>query len=353
MDLVKGINRVRRNFFRRLTSGLGKSKLGRGDLVHASDFRRILICRPNHRLGNLLLITPLLAEVHETFPEARIDLFVKGSIAPVLFRHYPGVSRIIQLPKKPMKNILAYLGGWTSIMWNRYDLVINVMNHSSSGKIAANVANARFRFMGEIDDAIGEPHNARFPIYSFRKLMGELGLAVDHRNIAPLDLRLTPEEIVEGKRILDKLTSNGKPSIALYTYATGAKCYDEQWWEETYGALKNRFPEFNIIEILPVENVSQIAFKAPSFYSRDLRQIGGLIANTAIFIGADSGMMHLASASGTPVIGLFKADNVKLYEPYNKGSVGVHTGLVDRTELLRIIRRTLDNAVDKRSLKEG
>jgi ADP-heptose:LPS heptosyltransferase len=41
------------------------------------------------------------------------------------------------------------------------------------------------------------------------------------------------------------------------------------------------------------ENVSQIAFKSPTFYSKDIREIGAVIANTEIFIGADSGIMHL------------------------------------------------------------
>jgi hypothetical protein len=36
-----------------------------------------------------------------------------------------------------------------------------------------------------------------------------------------------------------------------------------------YAALLQEFPDYNIIEILPVENVSQIEFKAPTFYSNE------------------------------------------------------------------------------------
>jgi hypothetical protein len=53
-------------------------------------------------------------------------------------------------------------------------------------------------------------------------------------------------------------------------------------------ALLQRISDYNIIEILPVENVSQIAFKSPVFYSKDIREIGAVIANTEIFIGADN-----------------------------------------------------------------
>jgi hypothetical protein len=57
---------------------------------------------------------------------------------------------------------------------------------------------------------------------------------------------------------------------------------------------------------LPVENVSQIGFK------RLLLQQGHstnsvFIANTDIFIGADGGMMHLASASKHQPLAYFRS----------------------------------------------
>ena len=38
------------------------------------------------------------------------------------------------------------------------------------------------------------------------------------------------------------------------------------------------------IEVLPVQNVSQLHYAIPSFYSKDVREIGSLIANTDLFI---------------------------------------------------------------------
>jgi ADP-heptose:LPS heptosyltransferase len=40
-------------------------------------------------------------------------------------------------------------------------------------------------------------------------------------------------------------------------------------------------------------------------YSKDVREIGALMANTEVFIGGDSGIMHLASASKVSTVGLF------------------------------------------------
>jgi hypothetical protein len=80
-----------------------------------------------------------------------------------------------------------------------------------------------------------------------------------------------------------------------------------------YDRLKAEYSNYNIIEVLPVENVSQIGFKAPTFYSKDVREIGALMANTEVFIGGDSGIMHLASASKSEYRRTFSRDNINMY----------------------------------------
>src|SRR3990170_3077617 len=154
MNVLKSINKLRRVLMRSLTKHIRNQSLDQNAYIAVNDVKRILICRPNHRLGNLLLITPLLQEVIETLPQAKIDLFVKGNIAPVLFKNYDNLNRIIQLPKRPFKNILQYLHGWIIIKKNHYDIVINVVNHSSSGKLSAHFANSKYRFLGDINEDI-------------------------------------------------------------------------------------------------------------------------------------------------------------------------------------------------------
>ncbi len=97
-----------------------------------------------------------------------------------------------------------------------------------------------------------------------------------------------------------------------------------------------------ILEILPVENVSQINFAASTFYSTDIREIASVIAGSTIFIGADSGMMHLASASNTCTIGLFHITSLDKYQPYNKQSMGVDTNKVNQTKLISLIQDKLE-----------
>ncbi|HEU5146283.1 MAG TPA: glycosyltransferase family 9 protein, partial [Chryseosolibacter sp.] len=234
-------------------------------------------------------------------------------------------------------------GAWIAIRKKRYDLVINAIHHSSSGKISTQFANGKFKFLGEVNDEIraAKPdyhHMAKMPVYSFRYFLNLLAIKSADAPVPPLSLKLKQSELEQGKQLLRKLINNDKATIGIYTYATGTKCYPPSWWTEFYWLLKERFPEHNILEVLPIENLSQISFKAPSFYSKNLREIASLISNMTVFIAADSGMMHLASASGTPVIGLFKSENISQYAPYNDRSVGVHTDRVTRSEIALLVK---------------
>lgn len=349
MGLLKKINVFRRSLMRNLTKNIGKSSSQEDIiLVDKNDIKRILICRPNGRLGNLLLITPLVQEVTEIFPNCKVDLFVKGTLAPIIFENYDNIDKIIDLPKKPFKSLLKYLNVWISIKRQKYDVAINVDQNSSSGRLAVQFSNAKYKFFGDSNEESQQvkndyDHIAKYPVYNFRYYLTKLRFPKSNKIIAPLNLKLSSSEIAGGKKILNDLIHNDKRTICIFTYATGEKCLSEDWWESFYTQLKREYSNYNIIEILPVENVSQIAFKAPTFYSKDIREIGAVIANTDLFIGADSGIMHLASAVQTPTIGLFSVSNIKKYEPYDNCSIGVDVNLYTRKDYLKTINSILNN----------
>lgn len=350
MSVLSKINVHRRSIMRNLTKNVGKAKM-QDDfiLVDKSEIKKVLICRPNGRLGNLLLITPLVQEVSEMFPNCKIDLFVKGTLAPIIFEKYDTVDKIIHLPKKPFKSLLAYSKVWISLKRTPYDLAINVDQNSSSGRLAVQFSNAKYKFFGDSSEEPTEQksdfdHIAKYPVYNFRNYLSKLRLSTNkNKIIPPLDLKLSASEITEGRKILSEVTNNDKKTICIFTYATGTKCLSEEWWEKFYSQLTTEYKEYNIIEILPVENVSQIGFKAPTFYSKDIREIGSVIANADLFIGADSGIMHLSSAVHTPTIGLFSVSNIKKYEPYDNCSIGIDVNLYTKKQYIKTINSILNN----------
>lgn len=340
--MLKGVNIVRKKIMKGLTKNVGKSHVDKKQGSHVI-MRRILISRPNHRLGNLLLITPLIQEIAATFPDCKIDMFVKGGLAPILYKNYPNVDRIITLPKKPFKELFKYIKVWVSLKRYRYDMVINLDRHSSSGRLSTRFVTANNKIFGEYieelqDKYIDYRHMAKNPVYNFRYFLGLLGFAENTNPVLALDLKLSASELAEGKKLLNAIVPVDKKTISIFTYATGSKCYDESWWDSYYSKLKEAFPDYTILEILPVENISKIGFKAPSFYSKDVREIASVIANTSIFIGADSGIMHLAVAAGsTPVVGLFSVTEPVKYMPYDNYSVAVNTNCSDLAESLTTI----------------
>ena len=347
MKISKKINVLRRNLTQLITKNIGNSQLNHNtDFIDKAKIKRILICRPNQRLGNLLLITPLIEEVTATFPECKIDLFVKGTLAPIVFENYENINLIFELPKKPFKTLIQYFQVWKQIRKQHYDIVINVDKNSSSGKLATQFAHSKYKFFGDSNDDNAlkykdYKHIAKYPIYDFRSYLTQLGLKKNENPIPSLNLKLSSLEIAEGKKVLNDIVNNDKKTICIFTFATGEKCYSESWWENFYERLKKEYSNYNIIEVLPVENVSQIAFKAPTFYSKDIRQIGSLIANTELFIGADSGIMHLASSVKTTTVGLFSITDINKYQPYDNNSVAINTNISDTDDSIKIINSTI------------
>lgn len=341
------VNEFRRITTNSLTNSLGKPLSSISDLKRIDDvssIKKILIIRPNHRLGNMLLITPLVQEVQEIFPNASISFFVKGGLSPILFQNYDNIDQYYILPKKHFKELFFYLKSWLSIFSKKYNLVINVAQISSSGKLATKFSKSKFKFFGnEFDNLIEfsdeQSHFAKLPVYKFRNYIYSSSEKIYGKPIKEIDLKLSEKELANGKSLVAKIIP--KPSqetIAIFTFATGDKCYSEDWWMEFYDKLLLNFPDYNIIEVLPVENVSQINFKAPTFYSKDIRKIASLISNTKIFIGADSGIMHLACATKTNVIGLFSVTPKEKYGPFGIKKIGINTNEVSKDEIIESVK---------------
>jgi heptosyltransferase-3 len=347
MNFPESIFNWTRSFFPEVAENMENSGARLQIELNRNQTKRILICRPNHRLGNLLLLTPLLQEVAEVFPDCKIDLFVKGNLSRILFENYKNIDRIIQLPKRPFQRLINYVYTWTLIKKYEYDMVINVDQSSSSGRLSVRIANSRRKVLGEVVDVLKSQfndyeHHAKFPVYNFRNHLKKMRIVELDKPIPTLNLKLDPFELSSGKKILNRLVPSRKKTICLFTYATGDKCYSESWWNDFYERLRIEFPHFNFIEVLPIQNVSKLSFKVPTFYSRDIRQIGAVIANTHLFIGADSGMMHLASAAHVPTVGLFSVTDQKRYEPYNNNSIAINTNYRNTETCVHTVAAVLD-----------
>lgn len=313
---------------------------------NVTQVRKILITRPNHRLGNNLLLTPLIKEVIVIFPNAEIHLFLMGNIGDSVFDNYKDVKKIIKLPRKPFKNLLDYFSCWSSLFKYNYDLAINANRVSSSGKLAVKLSRSRYKFFNIINKELSKiedySHNAKNPIYNLRY---HLKNQIDRVNyeIPKLDIKLRGYEIQNGEKLLKSIFNDNKPVISIFTYATADKCYSKEWWKNLYSKIKIFKNKYNILEILPMENISQINFAAKSYYSNDIREIASVMHNVKLFIGADSGMMHLAHSSNVTTIGLFSVTEKEFYGVYGDKNININTNINDVNFIINSIKERISS----------
>lgn len=340
MALYKKLNPLKRKLFKYFTSSFKNSKnLTKLALIDKSFEGKILISRPNHRLGNQLLLSPLIQELENNFPNSKIDLIVNGSLSNKLYTNFSSINTVYNLPSKPFKHLLQYLKVTFKIISNKYIIAITGCETSNSSKIFVKLSKAKFKIFNsgnEINQ--NENHIAKVSINNLRRFLNKKS-PLD--SIYPkLDIKLNVEESNNGKKIIDRLFNNKQLTLCVFTYATGQKILTKKWWHNLTNEIEHSFPQINILEILPKENVSQLDFKYINYNTANLREMAAIIENSILFIGADSGIMHLATSTNTPTLGLFNgATDPNKYSPYGKHKESININEVTIKEIISKIKK--------------
>ena len=337
MSIKRSLNFYKTRFFKILTSGLSNSKnIYKLSHVSRNSIQHILITRPNHRLGNQLLLSPLIQTLEIEFPKAKIDLLVNGTLSEIIYKNYPSVNTIYCLPKKPFKNLISYLKTAFKMILCKYHLGIVGEDFSNSSKIFLKLSRTQFKIYSSLKGFEVSKHISKKPIDNLYSILYN---KIDHIIYPKLNIKLSTTEIQNGHEIKLRYFPNSKETIALFTYATGNKILSKQWWSTFCEKLELAFPDQNFIEVLPKENTSQLDFKYPSYLSNDIREIASFIENCDLFIGADSGMMHLATTTNTLTFGLFNgATNAEVYQPYGTNKFFAETYKIDIEDLISNIK---------------
>ena len=122
-----------------------------------------------------------------------------------------------------------------------------------------------------------------------------------------LDIRLSKEE-------KEAVSVDIAPrSIGIFRDARGDKKLDDAWWKSLLDALYTLAPELHIVDILDPNNTTPLRDDLQTLSEKNLRTLAAKIANLDAFFCGDTGPMHLASASKTPTIALFKTTSPEYY----------------------------------------
>ena len=297
---------------------------------------RILVCRPNHRLGNMILITPLIAELERLYKGAEIDIVAEGDAASEIFQSYTSIRHIYCLPRRGFKHPFVFISKMLKIRRTQYDLIIDPCLGSGFSRILTRLFKGRHKLgFDDGDRRRGMTHlvpGSRAPHHMAKRAVmlarWHASPALNHLEGFPvLDLRLTDIEKRQGAQLIrDLVTSSGQSSmvgvIGLFAEATGKKRYCQEWWNAFVEAVRLASPECAIVEIIPMHGKSMLDSTWPGYYSTSIRRMASAMAGVDMMISADCGVMHLAVASGTPTVGMFSVTDAKIYGPY--GSHNAH-----------------------------
>lgn len=318
-----------------------------GELATKTIFR-ILVLRPNHRLGNVLMLTPLISEIECTFPGAEIDVLVAGTAGHDVFSNFVSVRRVHAFPHYALRHLIKLLQTIIKLRSLRYDLIVDPCVDSNSNRMLMTCLKTRhalaipFRPSGAHTQwsrlmNSAPAHLATLPVYLLRHALTPQH-SVNDKEYPRLDMRLTKREQAAGLHVLNTLLgrrnkSSHQITIGIFANATGAKRYDESWWLRFINTLVGQRTEFAILEIVAADACSRLNASFPGYYSTDPRKLAALISNLDHFISADCGVMHLACASGARTIGLFSVTDASRYEPYGGDNRSVVTAGKDARDV--------------------
>ena len=259
---------------------------------------RILFVTSN-RLGDAVLSTGLLDHLTRAHPDARITIAC-GPVAEGVFARMPHRERTIVLDKRPYS--LHWLPLWASAATTVWDLVVDIR-----GSALAWIVPARRRAVMR-----------RRPGHKVVQLAAILGL-----DPPPLPVAWTaPQDRARATALLPA----DRPVIAL---GPTANWPPKIWPAERFAALFHALARGPLAAAVPAvfagPGEAEAALAAPLLQALpgsidlvgrlSLPEVAACLAHSALFVGNDSGLMHLAAAAGAPTLGLFGPTPAQEYAP--------------------------------------
>jgi ADP-heptose:LPS heptosyltransferase len=265
------------------------------------------------RIGDAVLSSGLVKRLADEIPNARFTI-VAGPDAAPLFSEVPGLDRIIVFEK-------AKSGGhwfklWREVRKTRWGLVVDLRGSGLN------------RFLSTKRRAI---HRKGPPTH--KVLEAARVLKIEDEPAAP---HIFTSPAIDA--YADELTAGEGPILAL---APAANWIGKTWPVERFSQVANRLLRGHG----PLAGGRLMVLGGPGDDSsaRSLRDVAqhrfidlagkvdlltayACLRRARLFIGNDSGAMHLAAAAGIPTIGLFGPSDEQLYAPW-----GEHTRVVRGT----------------------
>ncbi|MCK8782986.1 glycosyltransferase family 9 protein [Roseomonas sp. NAR14] len=287
---------------------------------------RILFVTSN-RLGDAVLTTGLLDHLVRAHPDAAITV-VCGPVAAPLFDRMPNREATIVLEKRPYG--MHWAGLYLRVVRQRWDLVVDLR-----GGLLGYTVWTRRRAVQRGGWRGG---------HRIRQIGAVLGLDPPPRPVA----WWAPADAARAASLLPEAVGGGAPWIALGPTANWS---GKLWPADRFAALFRALAAPDG----PLPGARAVVFGGPGPAERamaapllaalagapgeagngsgggavdlvgglSLAEVAAALARCALFVGNDSGLMHLAAAAGTPTLGLFGPTPAAEYAPVGRCAAAV------------------------------
>jgi heptosyltransferase III len=291
------------------------------------------------RIGDAVLSTGLLSHLIERHPGARLTI-AAGPVAAPLFEGVPGLERLIVVDKKRYGRHWLTLYGRVAL--RRWDLVVDLRGSA----LAYLLLTAQRRTTAKSD--LGE-HRVR-----------ELGRLLD------LDPPPAPRlwTLPKHEAAAAALIPAGGPVLAI---GPAANWRGKTWRAERFAELTRRLTaadgllpgarvavlagEHERDQAVPVLAAIPMARRLDLVGRTDLLTAAAALRRAELFIGNDTGLMHIAAAAGVPTVGLFGPSPAARFAPWGPRTAVAQTAVppAQLTAHADFDHRTTDTLMDSLS----
>jgi lipopolysaccharide heptosyltransferase I len=294
---------------------------------------RILVIRLS-AVGDVINTLPALCAIRQTYPRAFIGWIVEDR-AYDLIRGHPAIDRVHLFPRKRwvrhwLDAAAEAPGLVREIRRERYEVAVELQGNLK-GAVHGLVSGVRRRVgfgpghckeMSHLFTNIhvtppGERINR---VDKFLSVAAFLGASVNGAGY------LLPESAESRARIEEFLRREGLDRYVVVHPGTSDFGREKRWLPERFSALADRIQEglglravitWGPGEKALAEEVVRGSRAILSMETRSILDLAELIRRAALFVGCDTGPLHLASAVRTPSVALFGPKDPQVYGPYN------------------------------------
>ncbi len=281
-------------------------------------------------MGDVVFTTPAVRALRRRFPAATIDYLVESAAAPVV-RHNPHLSAVIEIDRPRGLARLAYdFALARRLRARRYDLAVDfhggprsawlVRASGATSRIGYDIPGRRWAYTTRVP---WHPH-LEPPRHSVRNqwdLIGSLGVGAPDPAADPVEMVPGADAVSAAETRLGRAgVTAATPLVVLHVSASNPfRRWPRASFARVAAALATADPARRImITAGPSEGDAADAVAAEAVQltggagagivrcgEPTLEELEVIVARARLFIGGDSGPLHVAATTAVPVVALF------------------------------------------------